>query len=543
MKSHRIIDADVLVLGGGAAGHAAALAAVEQGARVVQLYKGPAATAISTGFITFPVEERFGAAELRRTFSDIVGKGLCDRDLLECFITQGPGEILDAIARYDIPVDEAPRGVRARLQRGRTGRDLIGDEHGETGVRDMTGLVMEFSATHGTSLFSGLLKAVHASSVERVKGTAYRVLPDSRTVLAIIDGKATAINAGAIIFATGGVQGLFEFTDSPRSIAGDGLAMALDAGLALTDMEFLQFYPLALAEEGAPTVFLYPDFPAGGKITNAKGEDLLQKYFGDSQSLGDFDNWDHLSVVMHREILSGQHVFVDFANVPAENWDENSLTKIFLQKYIGDFTERPIRVSPIAHYTVGGIRIDADARTSAPGLYAAGEVAGGIHGANRHGGASLAECVVFGRIAGRNATEFARTNPRVESTPPDMPAPREGKNFDLEIAIKKLRKLNQAYLGPLRDQDGLARMARELDALMAETEACGWADGDEYIRIHGFRKNLMVAKVMRLFMDRRTESRGVHARADFPDSDPAWLKKQILVRDPTGELIFRDVPV
>ena len=132
----------------------------------------------------------------------------------------------------------------------------------------MTALVMEFSATHGTSLFSQLLKATKASPVKRVKGKALRILPDGPHVLTLIDGRPVTISAGAVILASGGVQGLYEFTDAPANLTGEGHVMALEAGASLIDMEFVQFYPLALAEENGPTVFIYPDFPEQTRIVN-----------------------------------------------------------------------------------------------------------------------------------------------------------------------------------------------------------------------------------------------------------------------------------
>lgn len=538
MPHNNKIETDVVVIGGGAAGHSAALAASESGARVIQLFKGPATTAISTGFLTFPVEPRFGGAAAREILAEHVGKGLSDRELLDCFIERAPIEIADVVARYQIQTDEAPRGLRAQLAKGRSGRDVTGEDYGLESGQDMTALVMEFSATHGTSLYSGLLKAVKASQIDRIKGTACRIDMEAGLVLAVIDGRFVQLTAPAVIMATGGVQGLYEFTDNHPSLMGDGIGMALEAGAAVTDLEFLQFYPLALAEPGAPTVFLYPDFPAGGRIVNDVGEDLLAKHFGGAQTLGDFANWDQLSVAMHREVLDGRTVFADFTRIAPGAWDENSLTRIFLGRYADKYTHEPVRVMPIAHYTIGGVQIDSNAETSVSGLYAVGEVAGGMHGANRHGGVSLAECVTFGRIAGRNAA--ARAGARRPVRRPKVAVQQAGAPFDAGEKMNALRRACQHALGPLRDGGRLARLGQILEQRAGEAEAFGWSDPDGYAALTGYRRALATADALRRFMERREESRGVHSRSDFPDPAGHWVKKQVMRRDGSGGFVFED---
>lgn len=537
------IETDVLVLGGGAAGHAAALTASDRGVRVMQLAKGAATTAISTGFLTFPVAGRFGRGELRKALTEVTGKGLCDLALLDRFLEEGPKEISAVIERCNILVDDAPRGLRARRAVGRRGRDLVGEDYSVKGIRDMTSVVMEFSATHGTSLFTGLLKAVTAAPIERVRGEALRILPEGPTVAAIIDGRPVSITAGAIVLATGGVQGLYEFTDNPPGIVGDGQALALEAGAALIDMEFIQFYPLALAEEGLPAIFIYPDFPPGGRIVNGSGEDLLQKHFDGAQTLGDFDNWDHLSVAMQREIMAGQTVHVDFSATDPTAWDEGSLTKLYLEKYIGNFRERLVRVAPIAHYTIGGVRTNVECETAVPGLYAIGEVAGGMHGANRHGGAALAEAVTFGCIAGRNAASRAQNRGSLTRPSIDFELSKYGRQFDVGAAMSALRHRSQLSLGPLRDKHSLAAMGESLVEWREEAEEFGWNDLAGGTRIAGYKRSLMLADVMRQFMMRRTESRGVHNRKDFPKSDDRWLKKQSMTFNCDGIATFDDLPV
>ena len=119
---------------------------------------------------------------------------------------------------------------------------------------------MEFSSTHGTALFSQLRKAARNSNIRRIKGIALSLSPEGPSVWADIDGERVKIIARAVILATGGMQGVYEFTDTPQNLLGDGQSMALEAGAELVDMEFIQFYPLAVNEENTPAIFLYPDY-------------------------------------------------------------------------------------------------------------------------------------------------------------------------------------------------------------------------------------------------------------------------------------------
>lgn len=276
-----ILVTDVLVVGEGCAGLTAALAASEVGRDVVLLGDGrPPVTAISTGFLTYAAHEGFTRDQLLHAMAEASGKGLCDRALLTRLVDEAPKELGETFAAYRIPVERAERGMRARRALGKTGRDLLsglGTEHEERdSVEDMTGLMMEFSSTHGTALYAQLRKAVKASpQIRRLKGSALVLEPGATAVGALVDGKPVTVAARAVILATGGLQGLYEFTDTPETLTGDGHGMAAEAGTALVDMEFIQFYPLAVREDGIPPLFLYPDFPKLSTLVNDQGENQM----------------------------------------------------------------------------------------------------------------------------------------------------------------------------------------------------------------------------------------------------------------------------
>ena len=540
-----ILETDVLVIGSGAAGQAAALAASEAGAKVILLHKGPSATAISTGFLTF-WQEKLSAEDLTEAMFKTTGKEICDRALLERYVAEGPKEIGAALKDYDIPHDTVPSGVRISKAQGKSGRDLTGEVLSEEEIEgDTTTIVMEFSSTHGTRLFSKLLHAVGASAnIDRIKGTALQLLPDGRGAQALmLNGQIATIHSNAVILATGGTQGLYEFTDSPQILTGDGLSMALEAGATLVDMEFIQFYPMALAEEDKPTVIIYPDFPVTSRIVNDDGEDIIRKHFGETQSLGQLDNWDHLAIIEQLEIADGQRVYFDFSTTTDEDWAKDSLTKTYMEKYVPDYRERLIQITPIMHHTIGGLQIDTNGQTSIPGVYACGEASGGMHGANRHGGTGLGEGVVFGRIAGRHAAVRARDDKTKRAEVSLPPEQAEGENFNALREMTKLRHLNQIALGPLRTPEGLHSLGESLKVLQEEAEKFGWQDHKEYAQLLNYQRSIRLSECMRLSMLQRTESRGVHARSDYTEPDESWRKKQTVSLGTENNFVFEYVAI
>ena len=540
---------DILVVGEGSAGQTAALAASEEGCDVILLGDGrPPSTAVSTGFLTFAAHDGFDRGQLFEAMSQVTGKGLCDSALLKRLLDEAPKVMAEVITAYGIPVDKVERGLRARRAVKKSGRDLLSGLETEYAkrdtVEDLTGLMMEFSSTHGTALYAQLRRAVNASpGVRRLRGSALVLEPGSTMVGVLIDGKPVTINAQAIVLATGGLQGLFEFTDNPETLTGDGHGMAVDAGAALVDIEFMQFYPLAVREEGVPTLFLYPDFPKLSTLTNDKGENVLTKHLGEgSQYLSELHNWDQLAAVVQTEIVEGQKVYVDFSETTSTDWASDSLTGTFLSKCVPTFMETPVRVAPSSHYTVGGLKIDVNGRTNLPNVYAAGEVAGGVHGANRHGGTALVDAITFGRIAGRHAARNLNGKAVRRCTSLLPPPHKPGRKAQVACLMGNLRRANQFALGPIRDGARLQRAGELFAELREEALSFGWNDYGEMQEVLRLERAILLSDCMRRAMLRRTESRGVHCRSDFPNPSDAWLKKQVVtLRD--GEFHFDEIAV
>ena len=524
------IKTDVLVIGEGSGGQVAALAASEAGVNVTLLYNGLAsATAISTGFLTFPAHDGFTPDEAFEAMSNVTGKNVCDEKLLRKLINESPKEMAAIFEKYDIPVDRAPLGVRVRRS-AKSGKALLDDRPMSDGVDDMTQLVMEFSSTHGTSLFSQLRKAVKASNIRRVKGTAIKLTAEGPSVWANIDGKLVKIVARSVILATGGLQGIYEFTDTPQNLLGDGQSMALEIGAELVDMEFIQFYPLAVNEEGVPPIFLYPDYPSTAKLINSENEDIVAKYLGEGQSaLAALSNWDILSSIIQTEILEKREVFIDFRETLDDEWASDSLTGTFLGKHLPNFREQLVRIAPSSHYTIGGVRTNENAETSIPGLYAVGEVSGGVHGANRHGGTALVEAMTFGAIAGRHAAANLQPLSNAANTKGEMPRLKaDGTNDDRSELLAKVRRAAQMGLGPARKAQLLDSTLIVLRSLREEINALGWSDIDGLYEVSRLSRVVRLAEAMCLCMHNREETRGTHVRSDFPKVSENWKCKQIV---------------
>lgn len=540
---------DVLVIGEGSAGQTAALAASEEGCDVILLSDGrPPSTAVSTGFLTFAAHDGFDRGQLFEAMSQVTGKGLCDKALLTRLLDEAPKVMAEVIAAYGIPVDKVERGLRARRAVSKSGRDLLAGLEPEyakrDAVEDITGLMMEFSSTHGTALYAQLRKAVKASpGIRRLKGSALVLEPGSNMVGALVDGKPVTIAARAIVLATGGLQGLFEFTDNPDTLTGDGHGMAMDAGAALVDIEFMQFYPLAVREEGVPTLFLYPDFPRLATLINDKGENVLVKHLGEgAQYLSELHNWDQLAAVVQTEIVEGRKVYVDFRETKPTDWASDSLTGTFLLRCVPTFMTTPVRIAPSSHYTVGGLKIDVNGRTSLPNVYAVGEMAGGVHGANRHGGTALVDAITFGRIAGQHAARNLNGRAAGRNTsllPPSRKAGRETRFADL---MGNLRRTNQLALGPIRNGARLQSAGERFAEFREEALSFGWNDYAEMQEVLRVQRAIWLSDCMHRAMFRRTESRGVHCRSDFPNSSDAWLKKQVVTLQ-DGEFHFEEIAV
>jgi succinate dehydrogenase/fumarate reductase flavoprotein subunit len=352
----------------------------------------------------------------------------------------------------------------------------------------------------------------------------------------------------AAILATGGGSALYLRHDNPQRMFGEGYAVALEGGAELQDMEFVQFYPLTLAEPGLPPLLVPPRVVDRGRLRNGKGEDLLKKYGITERPAGERAR-DALSRAFYQEMQEGEEVWMDLTDLKEGDWREDPLSAS-MEGLLGDrcgAKQRPLRLAPAAHFFMGGARIDAWGRTSVSGLYAAGEVAGGVHGANRMGGNALTETLVFGARAGWAAGEHARCCENKEGKQREVreelraliPEPRNGPGSGAIGRLKgRLRKILWEQGGLLRDGLGLSHALEVVEEIGREAETI--PSGGDPRTVRDLLELGLGVKTAKLVLEgalRRKESRGSHFRTDFPKQDDRdWLGNQLVRLGQDGRL-------
>ena len=379
--------------------------------------------------------------------------------------------------------------------------------------------------------------------------------------LHLLSGEAVALEAKSVIIATGGLTRLYRRNSGSLNMGGDGYALALRAGAELVDMEFVQFFPighLAPRMIGMDPIMWDPfRYKLGGRLLNAAGEEFADRY-GQAEAGNYVLTRDVATYAIFKEVEAGRGspaggAYLSFAHVP-----EAQLRQAFgpvidrLAKNGIDLTKMPVEVAPIAHYHMGGVRVNAAMETGVPTLYAAGEAVGGANGANRLSGNGIPEAFVFGERAGTTAAARAKTRAgsgwnaaaAAKMLEPIRERSQAGTVPNTAALLVELQALMADHAGPFRTGDKLSaglerlrQMQRELGPLPAggapyDMVCLDWFD---------LRNMLLVAQcVVRAAIERK-ESRGAHQREDFPGMLPEWdLNQRFSWRD--GELSLARAP-
>ena len=386
------------------------------------------------------------------------------------------------------------------------------------------------------------------------------------TAIELKTGKFLFFRARAGIIATGGAGQIWKFTATSVSTTGDGIGLAYRAGLPIEDMEFMQFHPTGLF----PTGVLITEGARGegGYLVNNKGERFMEKYAPSKMELAPRDI---VSRSMIKEINEGRgfnddesglsYLHLDLRHLGKEKIDSKlPFIKELSMKFIGvDPVEEPIRIKPTAHYTMGGVRVDVDGRVldadanPVKGLWSAGESACvSIHGANRLGANSTAECLVYGRIVGQGIAAYldSSDSPIADADTSRLAAEENrvfGELFRNETAdadvyqVKaKLREIMDKDVYVFRDEAGLSEAVREIEELKRAFQKVRVTDGG---RVFNYNLQdvlevgimLELAEVVAKGALNRKESRGGHSRTDYPSRDDTnWLKHTLALRTPDG---------
>lgn len=502
-------QADIVVIGSGGAGLIASIASAREGVSVAVLSKtatgSASATEYSSGFFTLPDKAMSIGQYIEHVRS--VGKGLSREDLLGYL-----GE-----SAYSSLQDLGSWGVTLRFL-GKGHATII--DSAKIPVASGAGMLSELrhlATDHSVKFFENVFVTDLLVSNNRVFGVDY---------CDWTKGSTGRIYCKSVVIATGGAGQIFRRTDSPSRITGDGYALALKAGLALEDMEFVQFYPLGFDEPRFPCWMIRLPILDIARLTDRAGGEFLKQEMEDrgikdGMEVSLFAR-DMAAKLIQEKVDHGDEVLLHLEDIDRSLWNEWDLRKTMgcYPQGVKPWDYGPVHVSPLAHYFCGGVKIDTSTATSIDGLFACGEVTGGVDGASRVGGNALSNMVTFGIRAGREAAKKSR-----------LPSPRpfagiennkerhfpSGRGVEPRRARNEIRSLTQGCLGPLREERSIRRAISVLeDCLGREFPMIRIDRPQDLLEALELESMLITSLSVAYSALSREESRGVHYRTDFP---------------------------
>ena len=506
----KTIECDFVIIGSGIAALRAAIELAGSG-RIVMLTKaGPAegSTVYAQGGIAAAVGDD-DSPELHAADTLKAGDGLCRADAVRLLTEEGPVYVRELIAwgaRFDYGGD----GSLSLAREGAHSVRRVLHAHDATGREICRVLWAEVNRHRSIQVIERAL-AVDIVAVDG-RCVAVRFLD--------AHGRSSLVVGSATLLATGGAGQLYRETTNPSVATGDGVAMAYCAGANVMDLEFVQFHPTALALEGHPRFLLSEALRGeGARLVNESGEAFMKVV--DPQ--GDLAPRDRVARGMaHEAQRTNGRVYLTLDSLEREFVERRFPLLTEVCRAMGlDLARDRIPVGPAAHYVMGGVEVDLDARTTLPGLYAAGEVAcTGVHGANRLASNSLLEGLVFGAVAGRSMRGGKSSGPRMIPSVLLDRATRLGPS--LLPSEAEIRDLMWEQVGLFRDRSGLGEAVATLD---------GWAkvlaDVTRDFANSRVASLITTGRLVARAALRREESRGAHFRADFPQrNDIDWSRHE-----------------
>jgi succinate dehydrogenase / fumarate reductase flavoprotein subunit len=542
----------VLVIGTGAAGLRAAIELAERGVQVLCVGKrrrDDAHTVLASGGInaalgTMDPEdswEQHAADTLRESY------WLADPRAVELLCREAPAAIEDLV-RYGAQFarEEDGRLTQRYFGAHRWRRTFFaGDYTGREIQRALVRRAAELGVAMRDDVYVTRL-LVHQGRVFGAYG------------FDVEDGSRWVIVADAVVLAAGGHTRIWRRSSSRRDEnTGDAMRLAAEADCRLRDMEFVQFHPTGMVfpEESAGTLVTEAVRGEGGILRNAAGERFMERY--DPERL-ELSTRDRVALANYTEIAEGRGTEHGGVLLDISHLDRNlvlrrlpRMYRQFIDLAMLDITSTPMEVAPTAHYSMGGVWVDAETHaTDVEGLYAVGECATGVHGANRLGGNSLADCVVFGQIVGAEAARWsaqldvqARDHAAIAAAREEVDEllARRGEEFARPLQ-RAVRDLMSECAGVVRSEDGLRAGLARLDAVSARAQdmevrpdIAGYDDLAHALDLHG---SLLAARATLECALERRETRGAHNRVDFPDRDPGqqvnlvWAADGTIAREP-----------
>ncbi len=545
MEKYETHEHDVLIIGAGGAGLRAAIEALASGASVGVVCKsllGKAHTVMAEGGIAAAMANVDTADDWRTHFQDTMrgGKFLSNWRMAQIHAQEAPDRVRE-LEQWGALFDRTSDGeILQRAFGGHTFKRLC---H----VGDRTGLEMIRTLQD---------RGVHLGVDVYMECAVTRLLRDGERVAGAFaywreQGRFVVFKAKAVVVATGGIGKAYRITSNSWEYTGDGMALAYDAGAELMDMEFVQFHPTGMVWPPGVQGILVTEAVRGegGVLRNRLGERFMERYDPKKMELSTRDVVARAIYTEAREGRGTEHggAYLDISHKPAEYVKRKlpSMYHQFRELADVDITKGPMEVGPTCHYMMGGIRVDAEtSQSTVPGLFAVGEAAAGLHGANRLGGNSLSDLLVFGRRAGLAAVEHAkRVGPpsidagQIEEAGREMLAPFERTDGESPYEIHRdLQEAMQNYVGIFRNEEDLRAGLAEVQRLK-ERAARVRVEGSRLFNpgwhlARDLRSMLIVSEAIALSALERKESRGAHSRIDYPDYDDGWGKRNnIISRD------------
>jgi len=482
---------------------------------------------------------------------------LADQDVVDLFVHTMPSEILQ-LDHWGIPWTRRDDGRIAQRPFGGHSYPravLAADKTGFFELQTLYDTQLKYRNSHHYN--------EHFVTSIVVEDNEFRGL----TAIDMTTGEFKLIRGKALIIASGGAGTLFGFTTYSQTVTGDGLALAYRAGIPLEDMEFLQFHPTGLVPSGI--LITEACRGEGGYLINSKGDRFMDKYAPQKMELAPRDL---ISRSEMTEIEAGRgmkgpggldYVYLDLRHLGADRINERLplIREVCMEFNDLDPIKEPIPCRPVAHYSMGGVETDINGATRVKGIWSAGEAACvSLHGANRLGSNSTAECLVWGKIAGAETAKYCKEKKQMAPAAEARLSAEEKRVFgdllgksgkeNLYDIRRELRSIMDQYVGVYRTGEELSKALEMIHQLQKRYDQISIAD-----KSHAYNTNLIHALELGNLLDlanvmvtgalTRTESRGGHARRDYPDrNDDEWLKHTLAFFNPAGvKLDYKPVTI
>ena len=537
----KTISTDVLIIGSGGAGSRAAIEVDDAGLKATIVSKGLSFRSGCTGMAEGGYNAVFKTVDKDDSIDAHIhdtlkgGSYLNDKKLVEILVNESPKRLIDLEnygALFDRQesgqIDQRPFGGqsyrRTCYQGDRTGAELLNALKEEIIKRD--------------------IECIEEVMITSLVTDGNQVI--GATGLNLKDSSLIYFKAKSVILASGGAGQLYPVTSNTFQKNGDGYAISYRAGADLVDMEQVQFHPTGMvAPESKKGVLVTEAVRAeGGKLINSEGERFMSRYAPEKMELA---TRDVVARSIYQEIIEGRGtensgVYLDISHLDDDYIDEKLETMVLQFENVGvDIKHGPIEVAPTAHHFMGGLKINTDASTSLDNLFGAGEVCGGVHGANRLGGNALADTQVFGKIAGVSAAKAAKST-EIKSND-DMVNAEASR---IEGLIKKgsikpqefknnIKKLMWEKVAIVREEKTLNEALKELQEMQKDLVNLDVKDTKQYnTELVTALEVINMVEICILTVKSailRRESRGAHFRSDFPETKDEWKKSIVMNKE------------